>query len=86
MPALNMPARVAEEDKVPLITNANGIAVRMRERTKPVRYRFETSPACAGAVDSCLTHLHNSHQVDDTEYADPDDIQKMPEHTQTHQP
>ncbi len=48
--------------------------------------RFETSPAYAGAVDRCLTHLHNPHQVDDTEYADPDDIQKMPEHAQAQQP
>src|SRR4030042_6857903 len=48
--------------------------------------RLETSLAGAGAVNICLTHLHNSHQVDDTEYTDPNDIQKMPEHTQTHEP
>ncbi len=37
-PALRMPGSIAEEDQVPLITMANGMTVRMRERTKPVRY------------------------------------------------
>ena len=34
----NMPARAAAADKAPRITKANGMAVRMRARTKPVRY------------------------------------------------
>jgi hypothetical protein len=38
MPALKMPAIAAEADQAPLITKANGMAVRMRERTNPVRY------------------------------------------------
>ena len=47
--------------------------------------RFETTPACAGVGDGWLIHLHHRQQIDDAENADPDDIEKMPEHAQTHQ-